>query len=65
MVRLRGTSAGRYLRSTCNQPTGTRPDFFSRYLNARPLFTEGPKELENCGVLSALEHIVRSMHSSL
>ena len=23
--------------STCNQPTGTRPTFFNRFLNARPL----------------------------
>ena len=37
MVRHRGASGVGDRRSTCNQLTGTRTDFFSRYLNARPL----------------------------
>ena len=36
MVRLRGASAGRYLRSTCNQVAGTGPAFFHRYFSHPP-----------------------------
>ena len=37
VVRLRGASAESDRRHTCNQLTGTRPAFFSRYLNVRLL----------------------------
>ena len=36
MVRLRGASAESDRRYTCNQPTGTWPDFFSRYFMHPP-----------------------------
>ena len=39
-MRLRGASAESDRWYTCNQPTGIRPNFFSRYLNARPLFVQ-------------------------
>ena len=38
MVRGRGASGVGDRRNTCNQLTGTRPAFFSRYLNVHPLF---------------------------
>ena len=40
MVRHRGASGGSDRKYTCNQLTGTRPAFFNRYLDARPLSDE-------------------------